>query len=62
MLSLVLLLSFSYRSRFSMMEDVTKRREIIACHDGETDIAVYWPSDGYWYILRSLDGGVTQRP
>ena len=28
--------------------------------DGKTDIGVWRPGDGYWYILRSSDGGLTQ--
>jgi hypothetical protein len=28
--------------------------------DGKTDIAVWKPGDGVWYIIRSSDQGVTQ--
>jgi hypothetical protein len=24
--------------------------------DGKTDVAVYWPETGNWYVIRSSDG------
>jgi hypothetical protein len=28
-------------------------------NDGKNDISVFRPSQGFWYTLRSSDGGVT---